>query len=821
MSLQSENPTPNGDFVAAPGPVTDSHPIADVELTAEVSGTKRKGDDDHYDPGSSSSPKRHESENRRITRSQTKDNKTREVGESLPKRTMTAAEKAAERIASLHDHKPAPSSQPPVWTDKRAALNDALPYFKSHQGSLYTTGLMPKGMFIDSQVAIRDHFSSQVIITTIGGGHDLDQKTGKMVRNRDQKDDMTNVKAMKQAKEANQPFVMIAGSLNTLWPVRPPHYFNVLDYFYITDLWSEVVKGDKGQLTKVYKIRVEKVDLNSSSWWSPKDTNTDIFKVGDCQCTSAVCPTCYVRSKEIFTRSWACLNNKCAHFFDFGQALDVDELEYNDAFINERNEFTGTPPQEPLLPPLPSNSGDDLGSESKYKQGIVCPKCFCCSRRISWDKWFCENPDCEFQYEVPIRMVPIDNVMKENRQVKESKSKNSEDWNDEAVLQSNSVVGGYSLVTYLMPDAEHSGSFLGSVTRIRPNDDAREKEGGLDNLYTQLQKEDMPLLRRPAKSSGCRIEELTSHFSANYGAPYKFGVVVKQTTGFSDAPVPIVETLLRLTWAGQTAVDATAKTIVAKEATATEGAIPTDFEPYNEQLVLGYFEKSKISAHDDGEKELGPSVATLSLGSPSVMKFMPKPTRDKDRNKQTYPPILSLVLKHGDMLVMHGQKIQKQYLHSVDPFGKHRFALTCRYIRPETIPDDEQRALAVVRGKLPEKLAAIQYNGESDHFEDKVTGMAVPSPTAPEKTSEDESSLSTETEAVESSSPDSSSTAISTPEAAELDVVVQSVFSYIKQIGALLEANKDVVGSMTPEQRQITAEICRKVDTEVSKVQGE
>lgn len=68
---------------------------------------------------------------------------------------------------------PSPSSAPqlaigpPVWSDKRQALCDALPYFKSHQGAMYTSGLVMKGFLIDGEVSIRDMLTSNVIITSL------------------------------------------------------------------------------------------------------------------------------------------------------------------------------------------------------------------------------------------------------------------------------------------------------------------------------------------------------------------------------------------------------------------------------------------------------------------------------------------------------------------------------------------------------------------------------------------------------------------------------------------------------------------------------
>ncbi len=71
--------------------------------------------------------------------------------------------------------------------------------------------------------------------------------------------------------------------------------------------------------------------------------------------------------------------------------------------------------------------------------------------------------------------------------------------------------------------------------------------------------------------------------------------------------------------------------------------------------------------HDDGEHELGPVVAALSLGSPSVMKFRPKrktsfllPTV-QDRGNVSYKEVLEVPMKHGDMMVMAGTEIQKVY----------------------------------------------------------------------------------------------------------------------------------------------------------------
>ena len=69
--------------------------------------------------------------------------------------------------------------------------------------------------------------------------------------------------------------------------------------------------------------------------------------------------------------------------------------------------------------------------------------------------------------------------------------------------------------------------------------------------------------------------------------------------------------------------------------------------------------------HDDGEKELGPTVATLSLGSQAVMTLRPKAKcrvgAESKNAKGTKVDVLKMVLRHGDLVVMHGTGIQKLY----------------------------------------------------------------------------------------------------------------------------------------------------------------
>ncbi|KAI0838289.1 hypothetical protein F5Y06DRAFT_303962 [Hypoxylon sp. FL0890] len=727
MSSPTEFPVTDNNTIPGDGPVVNS---SSMPLRK-----RKREEDDSDDSPDAEAPKYHKPESRRRTRRQTTSVSTPSSESNSV--SATAASPAAspaincslsdavrDAISKFHENKPEPSAEPPVWSEKRAALNDALPYFKSHQGSLHTIDKMPQGMLIDAEVGTRDHFGSQVIITSVGGGRVHDETTRRMTRTQDQVEDNPAYKALKRAQDEKQPIAVVAGAKNRIFPVKPAHYYNVLGIFHITYLWTEMTEGPNNNLVKFYMVRLEKVNLGERSWWTPsQSTGHDAgeFRVGEYSCPTHECEECGEESKKIFKQGWTCLTRDCRQFFQFAADVDFDELEYNEQFLKERTSHDGPRFKHNLLPALPRVEDMVFGSEKECKLGIVCPKCHCCSRRIKWSHWYCENDGCDFTYAIPFRMIPKEKITQENHTVM-SRRKAYRQAHD-TIRTYKRVVGDYRLNIHFLPDGK--GGYIGSVTRIRPSRDARKRPGGINDLYVSMQESDIPLERLGARNAGGRIEELTSHFVVNYGAPYKYGVFVRTSTPFEDAPHPILETQKRLTWAGKTAVKVTNEILEEHRFWVPDGAIPEDLDEYNEQLVLGYFEKSRISPHDDGEKELGPNVATLSLGSPSIMKFYPKKGSGIGNGKS---PMLSMILKHGDMLVMHGEQIQKRYLHGVEPHGMHRFAMTCRYIRPETISDEEQRNLAVHNAELPDDWVDIRYNGERDQHESCSTGKQVSLP---------------------------------------------------------------------------------------------
>jgi hypothetical protein len=73
-----------------------------------------------------------------------------------------------------------------------------------------------------------------------------------------------------------------------------------------------------------------------------------------------------------------------------------------------------------------------------------------------------------------------------------------------------------------------------------------------------------------------------------------------------------------------------------------------------------------VSDHSDGERDLGPVVAALSLGAAAAMRFRPVPSKwpgvsDDGTGPKKPPNVLEVTLYHGDVLIMDGADIQEYY----------------------------------------------------------------------------------------------------------------------------------------------------------------
>ncbi|ROT34664.1 hypothetical protein SODALDRAFT_285960 [Sodiomyces alkalinus F11] len=584
------------------------------------------------------------------------------------------------------DVKLLPVHCPVVWAEKRQSLCDALPYFKMHQGSLYSKQLIPKGFLIDGEFTYRDMMNTDIVITSLGGGR-ARTADGDMERVRECRRPALN--SILKAWKEDIPIAVIVGRNYPLLPVQAPHAYNVLDWFNVTDLW---VERESRNGVFIHKVRLERTNRIAKPWWQPSGSIlSDLSYSADCAAVWAWCVECKQPSKTIFDGDiWTCLHKNCTRAFQFQPEMDTNKLVYSAVFINERTAFV--PPHEALRPALPVLWENSCGTEIEFRCGIVCPKCFGCSRRRNWDRWVYETPGCPFVLIAPPPPYPLCRVEKENWEFNARKCL-KQSRVGEHVVASRLTIGAYSAYQFLLADIKDALKVIGSVHVFRATAVTNARDEGPNSLWNEIQlasNQGFGLQRNPVRLAGHKSEVLTRHFQQNWGAPYKF-VVNVLSKSFEEAPDAILKALMRLRWAGRESVRCTTQSLA------------TDFVEFNELLSLGYMEGDRIGYHDDGEDTLGPTVATLSLGSPALMAFRIKKKHNSDQRE-----VLRFPIYHGDMVVMHGTDIHQFY--EAYPAGMRRFAMTSRNIVLDTL-DEHTRLEAIRKGNLPERAHGWQYDG--------------------------------------------------------------------------------------------------------------
>ncbi|KAI9802588.1 MAG: hypothetical protein M1833_001662 [Piccolia ochrophora] len=564
-----------------------------------------------------------------------------------------------------------PIGHPPVWAQYRQELCDTLPYYRAYESGCYVKDGLAYGFMLGKTTIERPYIDQDIVITRAGGG--MMTEDGILIQVKDHSADEPMVSSFLNNMHQKVPIVLILGKANTDCQVEPPYPFCVMDYFQVTDVWPEMIHG------KVcYMFRFEKLHLAETSWWAP---------VGSPNPPTVECTT--------DTSAAACLA-----FWMLDGVRPPAKLHYASRFLRKRSTWDSRiKPAWPLTPPLlRSNPGNDAPySISRFAWKGLCASSNCgfiykIEHSVIAPRALLNGHDAEYQGHA----IPLDKFMS-------------------PIAQSIRFTDNYRIHTYNIPQC-------GVVSHFMANDIVNKRPDGPDDMFMWLQREDIGLKRFPMSQSKVSMTH-TNHFAVNYGMPYKY-VVAVDSQGFDQAPKQIIKALHRLTWAG-------------KEAVKEE-----DFRNFNELLTIGYFDEQKIGFHDDGETTLGPTIATLSLGSPAVMhlrlkqkhflgmtkanvletKNEPVPgcllyeerkalfdarknlseeqlnlrvenlkarLKMEFKSRRNAPIALSMQLKHGDIVIMHGAEMQKYYEHAVIPSG-FRFALTCRYVNPELIPEEQR-----------------------------------------------------------------------------------------------------------------------------------
>lgn len=201
---------------------------------------------------------------------------------------------------------------------------------------------------------------------------------------------------------------------------------------------------------------------------------------------------------------------------------------------------------------------------------------------------------------------------------------------------------------------------IGRIVHISLDETDEEPDLIFRDYQTEANTGDLRFRRWPMRAHKCRGKLLTNYFSQNSGEPYHYVGGTENTVPFGNAPKAVVK----------------AQQLIANRVTAALGRLVE----FNEILSAAYMQDQKMAFHSDAERGLGPTVAGFSMGSPAVIHFR-RMRRKGSQEKQVIE--LSIVLRHGDILVMDGAEVQLQYQHTVVPVN-FRIAATARFIDPST-----------------------------------------------------------------------------------------------------------------------------------------
>ncbi|TCD66726.1 hypothetical protein EIP91_001019 [Steccherinum ochraceum] len=608
-----------------------------------------------------------------------KEPKKRGVSASKPGPKPRARKLAA---APLPESPPKPSlpGYPPIWAQSRQEVCESFDWFRSYQGGVYFVNDMVKGYLLGAFSASRDIFHDRgKLIVSHGGGRGADSLHHKTLADpaphaSDQLAGDKSVRALLKTMELRRPLVLIIDDKYNLFPhdlAGKGCAYAVLGFYRIAYAWAEKqpAPDSDGQVVR-YKFAFQWCQEQGDPWWwnnaAPASAEGGITVLDNISNPSLSrlpanqtfplppsCRTCRESSPQVYAEGWMCLKPSCSAFFTLNDGPPPVSLTYSDTFTRPlpfRREDVGE-----IRPPQPSSNPIDGVSTGRHAcKGFHCRKCGRLSSRFKWEHWECRN--CgnvvtvtgAFRYATEFKYQAQGEQFVHHRHAPEAGIIKSR-------LQLYNYGRGFSqFVTFTLP--EHRGHIHCIFSAPFGNLEADK----ILALYQEEAKSGHLKFRRwPLRSHKCRGTLLTNYFSQNTGEEYHYIAGTENTVSWEEAPAAVIGARKLINERMQLALN---KSYL-----------------FNEVLSAGYMEKQKMAFHSDAEKGLGGTVASLSLGASAYMHFRLHARFAKELPKGSTKDVLSLYLRHGDVVVMEGADIQKYYEHTVVPLN-FRIAATARNI---------------------------------------------------------------------------------------------------------------------------------------------
>ncbi|KAJ7905907.1 2OG-Fe(II) oxygenase superfamily-domain-containing protein [Mycena leptocephala] len=524
--------------------------------------------------------------------------------------------------------KPTLQSFPPMWAKARQEVCESLEWFRSYQGGVYQNNGTVKGYFLSAfSASMRDCFEcGGKIIISHGGGkaesaRSQNGQTTKKVAD-DQRAGDLSVRGLIENYRHGQPLVLLIDDKYGPFPFDLGEvYMAVLGFYKIIHMWAEYQPSNSNANGRVVRYKF------AFQWCEGQPVKTPNLYFP--------CSACGNTSPRVF-REWACLHPTCSLFWIMpsGGSLPLN-LDYNPDFLTVID-FRPLPFsfRDALLPkPLTLAPKDGITTSYTYSRGWHCRKCGRLSCRSDWEQYQC--PHCKDTQKI-VGNVRSAKMLMSMRVPISNKFVDSlvDDWSGIKRLPTKlfnhpdipGATGRYQ--TFELPDGK------GKIHLIQTNRLVNIEADRIFEAYQQQASDGTLLFRRwPLRSHKLRGPLLTNYFSQIYVGG------TDNTVPFDRAPGAVVQ----------------ARELIEKR---IREALGVEYK-FNEVLSAAYMEQQKMAFHSDSEKGLGPVVAGLSMGSPALMHFRLL-TKYVSRTEQR-ANAMTVVLRHGDVLVMEGAGVQDFY----------------------------------------------------------------------------------------------------------------------------------------------------------------
>lgn len=444
---------------------------------------------------------------------------------------------------------------------------------------------------------------------------------------------------------------------------------------------------------------------------------------------------------------WLIMPSSASSPYTSPREPEEEDLVYDPRFIKAYTPWPNDEHDYPLKPSNVSLSKDAMPGEDTseaFIRGLVCPSCGRCTPRLSWIGWECQ---CSWKYAPTHPLVPALSIREPLWPLSDAYTC-SRDTHSPSVRVDVSFAHGYRVNRYSIPGIKGFVTHMIANQQVLEEsggpDDMFEELQGMDIGLRRRPLEGGMLkggmfCRHFAVNYGMPYKFIAA--TESHPFPEASHPVSKARSRLNWA----AQHCLAQPKPSFSSSSPSSEQFETDAISISTASIPAlrDFNihPFNEVLALGYFEGQRISYHHDGESGLGPTIATLSLGAPGTMRVRLKqkhhlgvsnagiytdtppvrgcmqndarrrlvselsdlkakmsPSEYRKRLKEipkelelkasgNAKDILTMRFAHGDVVLMHGEALQRYYEYSIEHAGKLRFALSCRYVDPESLKE--------------------------------------------------------------------------------------------------------------------------------------